>query len=87
MQNNLITFPLVARPNFSDPSWVEQRQREHDGLSLARLHTRPLLVIRNEPKGERYEFAARSRTNPDTARAFNVWRMAVRPDHGGIGEI
>lgn len=37
----LIVFPIIPRPNFADDSWIEQRQRELDGLSVTRFRTRP----------------------------------------------
>lgn len=46
-----IVFPVVMRPNFSDPAWREQHQREcraQIGTQLVRpFRTRPMLVIDN----------------------------------------
>ena len=52
MQRDLsIAFPIIARPNYSDADWIEQRQRERAAQSQTPFHTRPMLVIRNREAG------------------------------------
>lgn len=46
-----IAFPVIARPNFTDADWIEQRQRERAAQSQTPFRTRPLLVIRNRKAG------------------------------------
>lgn len=47
-----IVFPVVMRPNFTDPAWREQHTRECRAQIGAQLvpppRTRPLLVIDNK---------------------------------------
>lgn len=43
-----IAFPVIARPNFADAAWIEQRQRERAAQSQTPFRTRPLLVRNRE---------------------------------------
>lgn len=51
MSAQQIVFPVVMRPNFSDPAWREQHQRECRAQIGAQFvpppRTRPLVVVDN----------------------------------------
>lgn len=47
MSATVIIMPVAHRPNFADPSWREQYQREVQALYEAPFRTRPLLVVNN----------------------------------------